>query len=31
MVAILDGMRSENATSGCGSKAIEENEESVAP
>ena len=24
-------MRSENATSGCGSKAIEENEESVAP
>ena len=30
-MAILDGMRRENATSGSGSKATEENEESVAP
>jgi hypothetical protein len=30
-VAIRDGIRSENVTRGCGSKAMEENEESVAP
>lgn len=31
VVAILEGMRKEKAMSGCGSMAIELNEESVAP
>lgn len=30
-VAMRDGTRKENMTSGCGSRATDENEESVAP